>query len=82
MNITEIFYLLDQIFMLFAYKNRKNKILITFSFLQLRGINVFNFTFGWVQYHARRDTGDNRAVTSIQERLSRNFAIPQSWTKI
>ena len=36
-----------------------------------------NFTFGWVQYRARRETGDNRAMTRIQERKFRDFFIPQ-----
>ena len=36
-----------------------------------------NFTSGWVQYRARRETGDNRAVTSIRERSSRDFSISQ-----
>ena len=36
-----------------------------------------NFTSGWVQYRVRRETGDSRAVTSTQERQSRNFsALP------
>ena len=36
-----------------------------------------NFTSGWVQYHTRREAGDSRDVTSIQERQSRDFSIPQ-----
>ena len=36
-----------------------------------------NFTSGWVQYCAGRETGDSRAVTSIQERSSGDFSIPQ-----
>ena len=36
-----------------------------------------NFTSGWVQYRARRETGDNRAMTSIKERTFRDFSIPQ-----
>ena len=38
---------------------------------------MLNFTSGWVQYRARRETNDSGAVTSIQERLSRDFSIPQ-----
>ena len=39
-----------------------------------------NFTFGWVQYRARRETGDNWAMTSIQERKFCDFSIPQFFT--
>ena len=34
-----------------------------------------NFTSSWVQYPARRETGDSRAVMSIQEHLSRILSI-------
>ena len=36
-----------------------------------------NFTSSWVQYCERRETGDSGAMTSRQERLSRDFSIPQ-----
>ena len=36
-----------------------------------------NFTSGWVQYRARRETGDNRAMTRIREGKFRDFSIPQ-----
>ena len=61
------FYLLDQIFMLLSFENRKKKVLINFSSQRLRRIEVSNFTSGWVQYRERRETGDGRAVTSAQE---------------
>ena len=35
-----------------------------------------DFTTSCVQCGARRETGDSRAVTSMQERWSREFCIP------
>ena len=55
----------------------KNKFLINFSSLHLRHIKVSNFTSGWVKYHARWETGDSWAVTSIQEHLFGDFSSPQ-----
>ena len=40
-----------------------------FSSLRLGRIKVSNLTSGLVQNRARRETGNSRAVTSIQERL-------------
>ena len=73
--MTEFFYLLDQIFILSSYKKKEEEnILINCS---SPSIKVSNCTFGWVQYRARRETGDNRAMTSIQKRKFRDFSIPQ-----
>ena len=54
--------------MLFSYENRK-KLVINFSSSRLRRIKVSDLISGWVQYRARRETGDSRSVTSIQECL-------------
>ena len=71
--MTDFFYLLDRIFMLFSYENRKNKFAIDFSSPRLRRTNTCNFTSGCVQNHARRETGDSGPVTSIQERCFLGF---------
>ena len=41
------------------------KIPYQFSTPRLRGMKASNFTSGWGQYRARRETGNSRAVTSI-----------------
>ena len=69
--MTDFFYLPDRIFMLFSYENRKNKFPINFSSPRLRRTNTYNFTSGWAQNRARRETGDSGPVTSIQERCFR-----------
>ena len=48
----------------------RKKILINFSSPRLRRIKLSNFTSGWVQNHAKRETRDSTAATSIQERWS------------
>ena len=58
-----IFHLLDQIFF------SKKSSLSVFLPGSPRPIKVSNFIFGWVQYRARRETGDSRAVTPIQFHL-------------
>ena len=63
-----LFYLLGQILMLFSYESEKRPP-YEFSSLRLGRIKVSNFTSGLVQYRAKRETGDGRTVTSIQERL-------------
>ena len=75
--MTDFFYLFDQILMFSSYEDGQKKFLTIFSSPHRRPIKVSNFTSGWVQYRARRETGDSRAVTSTQERQSRNFsALP------
>ena len=71
--MTDFFYLLDRIFMLLSYENRKNKFPINFSSSLMRRTNTCNFTSGWVQNRARWETGDSGPVTSIQERCFRGF---------
>ena len=63
--------------MFFSYEDGQKIFLIIFSSPQGRRIKVLNLTSGWVQYRSRRETGDSRAVTSIQERKSRDFSTPQ-----
>ena len=75
--MTDFFYLLDVFLMQFSYENRKKKFLITFTSPCFTHIKVSNFTSGWGQNRASRKTGDSRAVTSIQERPSGDFFIPQ-----
>ena len=36
-----------------------------------------NFTSGWVQLRTRRETGDSKAVTSVQEHYFFYFSIPK-----
>ena len=64
--MTELFYFLNQIFMLLSCENRR-QILINISSPRLRRISV-KFTSSWVKYRARQETGDSRAFTSMQER--------------
>ena len=71
--MTDFFYLLVRIFMMFSYENRKNKFAIDFSSSRLRRTNTCNFTSGWVQNRARRETGDSGPVTSIQQRCFRGI---------
>ena len=68
-----IFYLLDQMLMLFSYEIWKKKFPINFSSLYLRDIKASNFSSDWRKNHARRENEDSRAVTSIQERLVSQF---------
>ena len=56
-----------------ATQASQEKILIMFSSPHRRRLKVSNLTSSW----ETRDTGDSRAVTSILERLSRDFFIPQ-----
>ena len=61
----EIIYLLDQIFMLFSYENRKKKkIPINFTYLGLKCIKASNFTSGWVEYNltARWEIADSTGI--------------------
>ena len=71
--MTDFFYLLVRIFMMFSYENRKNKFAIDFSSSRLRRTNTCNFTSGWVQNRARRETGDSGPVTSIQQHCFRGI---------
>ena len=66
--MTDFFYLFDKIRMFFSYEDGQKQFLIIFSSPHRKRLKVSNFTSGWVQYRARRETGDSRAVTSIQER--------------
>ena len=56
-------------------KIEQNPYQFFFSTLEA-SIKLSNSTSNWVQYPARWETGDSRAVTSIQEHLSRIFSIP------
>ena len=60
--------------MLFSYENQEKKFPINFSSPCMRRTNTCNFTnSSWIQNRARRDTGDSRPVTSIQERCFCGF---------
>ena len=65
--MTEFFHLLDQTFTLFSHENQIKKFLINFSLIP--AFEAYNFTSGWVQHWARWETGDSRAVMSLQELL-------------
>ena len=75
--MTEFFYLLDQIFMLSSHKKKNKRGRKIFIICSSPSIKVSNFTSGWVQYRARKETRDNRAMTSIQKRKFHHFSIPQ-----
>ena len=60
--MTKYFSLLDRIFILFSYENRKKKFLVIFSCPRLRRRKASKFTFGGVQYRARFETEDSIAV--------------------
>ena len=65
-----IFYLLDQINVVrTGMKIEKQNSLSNLSSPCLRHLKASNFTSGWLQYHARLETGDSGAVASIQEFL-------------
>ena len=59
--------------MLFLYEKSK-KIPYQFFFPAFEAHKSMKF-----QYRAGRENGDSRAVTSIQERISRVFSIPWRW---
>ena len=49
------------------------KIRYQFFFPAFRRMKAPNLTSGWVKYRSRREPGDSRAVTSIQEPLVSRF---------
>lgn len=58
------FLFLDQIFMLFMYENKKNSYQFFPASEECKGVK-FHFCLGTMR--AIRETGDSRAVTSMQE---------------
>ena len=73
-HLTELFYLLDQIFMLCLMKIIK-EIPINFSSINLRCIKC-GISDG-IQYRARWEIGNSIAVTLKQDCYCHGFSIPQ-----
>ena len=73
--MTDFFYLLDRIFMLFSYENRGKKFPINFSSPRMRRTNTYNFTSGWIQNRARRETGDSGPVTSTWPPSNKGLSV-------
>ena len=50
---------------------------LNFASSSLRCIKTWNFASGWLQYHTRKETGDSRALTSIQDCWFYSFSFPR-----
>ena len=74
------FYLLDRIFMLFSYENRRNKFPINFSSPLLRPTNTWNFTSGSIQNRAWRESGDSGLWRQYRTAIFTDFSLAQCFS--
>ena len=66
--MTEFMFASSNLHVVPIRKSKKKNSSSNFTSPCLRRIKVSNFSSGWVQYRAKRETGDIGDVTSIQDR--------------